>query len=170
MPCTIPETSWCAGLGNVNHLHGKFIPGTCGPKYEQKHAFWVTEGKRQGRWLLSQKSPARSFLDPFFYGELEFQRVRSSKCDPLYDMSVKRPKRAILGRLTYKFQYVFVNCWRVVVLGCLPGIYSRDLPQKITTIETPWAISKSKRVAEIDQKHDFGPIEAHIYMWRFGNC
>ena len=56
-----------------------------------------------------------SFLDPIFDGESEFQRVGSSKCDPPYDMSVKRPKRAIMGRLTYKFQYGFVNCWRVVV-------------------------------------------------------
>ena len=42
----------------------------------------------------SQKNPARSFLDPDFDGESEFQRVRSSKYHLGYDMSVKRPKTA----------------------------------------------------------------------------
>ena len=46
----------------------------------------------------SQKNPARSFLDPDFDGESEFQRVRSSKYHLGYDMSVKRPKNTILGR------------------------------------------------------------------------
>ena len=45
----------------------------------------------------SQKSPARSFLDPDFDGESEFQRDRSSKYQLGYDMSVKRPKNTILG-------------------------------------------------------------------------
>ena len=46
----------------------------------------------------SHKNPARSFLDPDFDGESEFQQAGNSKCDPRYDMSVKRPKKAILGR------------------------------------------------------------------------
>ena len=46
----------------------------------------------------SQKNPATSFLDPYFDGESEFQRVRSSKYHLGYDMSVKRPKNAIFGR------------------------------------------------------------------------
>ena len=50
----------------------------------------------------SQKNPARSFLDPGFDGEFEFQRVRSSKYHLGYDMSVKRPKNTILGR-NYNF-------------------------------------------------------------------
>ena len=50
----------------------------------------------------SQKSPARSFLDPDFDGKSEFQRVRSSKYHLGYDMSVKRPKNTILGR-NYNF-------------------------------------------------------------------
>ena len=50
----------------------------------------------------SQKNPARSFLDPDFDGESEFQRVRSSKYHLGYDMSVKRPKNTILGR-NYNF-------------------------------------------------------------------
>ena len=54
---------------------------------------------------VHRKSPARSFLDPIFDGESEFQRADSSKCDPLYDMSVKRPKNTIFGLLTYKFHY-----------------------------------------------------------------
>ena len=102
MPCTIPETSCCTDLGNMKHLHGKLIFATCGPKYEQKHAFSVTEGKRERRLLPSQKNPARSFLDPDFDGESEFQRVRSSKYHLGYDMSVKRPKNTILGR-NYNF-------------------------------------------------------------------
>ena len=50
----------------------------------------------------SQKNPARSFLDPDFDGESEFQRVRSSKYHLGHDMSVKRPKNTILGR-NYNF-------------------------------------------------------------------
>ena len=50
----------------------------------------------------SHKNPARSFLDPDFDGESEFQRVRSSKYHLGYDMSVKRPKSRILGR-NYNF-------------------------------------------------------------------
>ena len=94
MPCTIPGTSCCADLGNVNHWHGKLIFATCGPKYEQKHAFSVIESKRERRWLSSQKSPATSFLDPNFDEESEFQRVTSSKYHLGYDMSVKRVKNS----------------------------------------------------------------------------
>ena len=36
----------------------------------------------------SHKNPARSFLDPDFDGESEFQRVKSSKYHLGYDMSV----------------------------------------------------------------------------------
>ena len=52
---------------------------------------------------VHRKSPARSFLDPTFDGESEFQRADSSKCDPLYDMSVKRPKNTIFGLLRVGF-------------------------------------------------------------------
>ena len=85
---TIPETSCCAGLGNVNHLHGKFIPATCGPKYEQKHAFWVTEGKRQRRWLLSQEKSGQIVSKPKFW-----RRIRISTSWQLEMWSTVRYER-----------------------------------------------------------------------------
>ena len=112
---------------------------------------------------VHRKNPARSFLDPNFDGEFDFQRVRSSKCDPLYDMSVNRPKRANLGRLTYKFQYVFVNCWRIVVwvafLAYILEICRKKL-QQLRHLE----LFQNRNEWKSTKKHDFGPIEAHIYV------
>ena len=112
---------------------------------------------------VHRKSPARSFLDPTFDGESEFQRADSSKCDPLYDMSVKRPKRAILGRLTYKFQYGFVNCWRIIVwvafLAYIIEICRKKL-QQLRHLE----LFQNRNERKSTKKHDFGPIEAHIDM------